>query len=221
MDLVIKAEPRDLGTKAVQIRKQGFIPASVYGHDFDSTPIQVPYHVFHKALKHGALKVEIKWSSHTQLVAIEEIQKNPRDNKVVHISFHALKQNEKTHMHVPLHFEGEAKGKKEGGVVMQQINELNVFGYPKDIPDEIVIDVTELKMDESIHVSDLVGKYKFEFAEEDLEKTVAVCHYPKIQEVSEPEAVEAAEADATPEGEAAPQESEAPAEAPVEEKKAA
>ncbi len=205
MDIKIEATPRDPSVKAVQIRKQGFVPACVYGHDMKSTPIQIPYAVMHRALETGALKIEVKWGKSSQLVAIEEVQVNPRDRKLVHVAFHALKQNEKTWMYVPLHLVGEAKGKEEGGVLAQQINELNVYGYPKDISDELVIDVAHLELDESIHVSDLVSKFKVEFDSDDLEKTVVVCHYPRIQEIPETVVEEVAAAEATPaEGTPAP-----------------
>jgi large subunit ribosomal protein L25 len=96
----------------VQVRKQGFVPGCVYGHDMDSTPIQVSYSKLQQILKKGALKLEVSIDGKKQLAAIEEVQRNPGDGKLVHISFHALKQNEKTWMHVPLHLEGESAGVK-------------------------------------------------------------------------------------------------------------
>jgi large subunit ribosomal protein L25 len=222
MDMLLEAKKRDLTVKAGRLRRDGWIPCCVYGHDMGSTPIQIKEHIIRKCLRAGALKVDVSFDGKKQLVAIEEVQKSPTGKEIIHIAFHALKQNEKTHMHVPLHLEGVAKGKKEGGVVSQQINELNVYGYPKDIPDEIVVDVTDLEMDGSILVKDLMSEFKFEFDEADLEKAVAVCHYAKIQE--EPE-VETTEVEAA-EGEGAevtelPTKEEKAEETPEETKKAA
>ncbi len=207
MDKVLQATPRDLSTKATQVRKQGFVPASVYGHDMESTPIQIPYTAMWKVLHTGAIKCEVKWGSTTQLVAIEEVQKNPRDGKIVHVSFHALKSNEKTWMHIPIHLEGESEGKKAGGVMAQQLNEIYVHGYPKDIPDELVIDVSAVELDSSIHVKDILNKFpKLEVSEDDIEKTIVVCHYAKVVEFEpdttevEPEVVGGGEATTTEEG---------------------
>ncbi len=189
MDLVLKAQERDLSVKGVTLRNQGFVPGCIYGHEFKSTPIQIAYTDLWKAVHSGAIKCEVKYGNKTQLVAIEEIQKNPKDGKYVHVSFHALKSNEKTWMHIPIHFKGESLGKKAGGIVSQQMNEVYVYGYPKDIPDELVFDISGLELDSSFHVSDMVKGYKFEVAEEDLEKTVVVCHYAKVQS-DEPDTTE-------------------------------
>ncbi|MBL7663804.1 MAG: 50S ribosomal protein L25 [Bacteriovoracaceae bacterium] len=191
MDKMLNAEKRDLNVKAGRVRKAGFVPACVYGHEVKSTPIQISKWDMKKCLASGALKVELKVGTTTHLVAIEEVQKT-YSNEIIHVAFHALKQNEKTHMHVPIHLVGDAKGKEAGAVVMQQINELTVYGYPKDIPDEIVVNVAHLDVDDSVHVKDLVSKFKFEFHVDDLEKTLCVCHFPRIQEIPEAPVAEVA-----------------------------
>jgi large subunit ribosomal protein L25 len=193
----LAAKKRKTTVKASSLRKKGIVPGCLYGKDMDSTPIEIQLKDLQKFLSKKAQKVELVIEGKKYLAGVEEIQKGNLQNKLVHVGFHALKQNEKATLTVPIELTGEAKGHKEGGVVAHPINEITIKGYPADLPDKISIDVSELELGDSIKVKDFEGKFPFEFLSEDLDKVFATCHYPKVQETET--TVEAAEATETAE----------------------
>jgi large subunit ribosomal protein L25 len=220
MDMTVQAKKRDTGTKAKTLRGQGWIPACVYGHHMKSTAVQIKADDVKKLLgKHAAMVTLNIAGMGKVLVGLEEVQKNAFGNELIHISFHALEQNEKANLEVPVEFVGKAKGLTVGGILKEQLQTLTVRGFPKDLPDRILIDVSALDIGGNIHVSDLAGQYKCEFLKEDLEKIIVTCAHPKLQLVPETPVAETAEVAA--EATAATAQPAATTAAPAQEKKAA
>ena len=80
---------------------------------------------------------------------------NPFSGNIVHIDFHAIKEDEKIHARVPVRLTGESAGVKLGGLLEHQIHTLEVVCLPKDLPEAITYDVCHLNTGDFVHVSEL------------------------------------------------------------------
>jgi large subunit ribosomal protein L25 len=164
----LKAERREaLGTEQVKkLRHDGKVPGIVYGRHVEAPiPIQLDEReVFH--LTHGShagslesivIDLEIKDGRKTfkHPALIKEVQTDALRGTVLHIDLNEISLKEKIHTHVPVHSRGECKGEKTGGILEQVIREIEISCLPTDMPEEIVVDVTELGLHESIKVADL------------------------------------------------------------------
>jgi large subunit ribosomal protein L25 len=131
---------------------------------------------------------------------IKDIQRDPVSGKILHIDFQHISMDEKIKIEVPIKLEGTADGVKNfGGIMSWNIRRIMVSCLPTDIPDKISLDVTDLKIHDSIHVKDIPAT-KFEILD-DPEETIISVVPPTI--VKEP--VAAAEGEEGEEGEEAPE----------------
>ncbi len=92
---------------------------------------------------------------HDKLAILKEIQKNPVTEKAEHIDFYELRENEKMKVFVPLVMSGKSVGVAEGGIMQQIRRTLGIRCLPKDIPLKIEVDVSALKIGDSLHISDI------------------------------------------------------------------
>ncbi|MFH1062585.1 MAG: 50S ribosomal protein L25 [Candidatus Omnitrophota bacterium] len=153
------------GTSAAKkVRALGFVPAIVYAKK--ENPIQVG--VNHKELiklvhKYGEtaiinLKLDNNGAITDYPVIIKEIQIDHIKNNVLHVDFKLINMTEKIRVHVPLVTKGDsdAPGVKEGGILEHVLHEIEIESLPMNLPKQIVVDVSGLKVGESIHVRDLI-----------------------------------------------------------------
>lgn len=180
MDITLNAQKRDTSVRGVKLRKQGFIPACIYGKDMESLPIQIKEIELDKCVKAGAVKLKLKVGRKSYLASIEEIQKDCIGSKYYHIGFHTFDANEKVTMHVPIHLEGKAIGQTNGGFLQQQLSEITLYGLAKDLPDELVVNVSSLEVGHSLHVSELQTNPKWEIKDK-ADKVIVACNYSKIK----------------------------------------
>lgn len=204
MDITLNAEKRSKDQKVKKLRADGLIPCSVYSKSHSDTMMAIPELELKKCFKSGAKKINIKIGSKTLLTSVQEVQKTPVTNKILHVSFHAFDANDKIHLTVPVHLEGTAPGTKEGGVVNLQLNEVSLFGPANKLPEEIIVNIDSLALGSSLHISDLSASADYKIEEAD-DRVIVVCNMPKVQplEVAAEEGVEAE----TPEVEASTEES--------------
>lgn len=159
--LDLTAQPRTSeGTAAVKrLRKAGSIPAVVYGRKTDVTNVQVHGKTFTKLLEASAsdnILVSLKFDNGSeQLALVQEVQHDHLRGGILHVDFHAIAMDEEIHAAVPVELVGEAIGLKLGGLVEAIHHTLEVRCLPKDLPEHITIDVTNLKVGEGIHVRDI------------------------------------------------------------------
>ena len=144
---------------ARQLRREGFIPAVVYGHGEESTHLQLNTdEVEHLLGRISAattvigLKVGKK---QTQNVLIREIQRHPVTPIILHIDFFHIREDEKIRVAVPVHLDGRPEGVEAGGILQQVRHELQVECLPGDIPEGFHIDVSALLVGDSLHIGDL------------------------------------------------------------------
>ncbi|MGH2450601.1 MAG: 50S ribosomal protein L25 [Candidatus Limnocylindria bacterium] len=150
-----------LGKKVRALRRQGVLPAVVYGGRADSTPVETDAHAFALGYR--------RWGRTTLLTLeglpggdvpalISEVARDPRSGRFFHIDFARVSLTEKTHADVPLHFVGEAGAVKNlNAVLVNAIDHVRVEAFPQDIPRRIDVDLRPLEeVDDAVHVRDLV-----------------------------------------------------------------
>ncbi len=156
--IVIEAKKRDqLGKyNTKKYRNEGFIPAVVYGDDVNQ-PVLIDQKRFSKLFdsigEHAIVTVDIEGNK--QDVLVRDYQEHPVTRKLIHVDFYKINPKRKVKTRIPVHPQGLAPGVKMGGVMEQYLHGLIVECLPDDIPEDIKIDISGLKLKQGIYVRDL------------------------------------------------------------------
>lgn len=157
----LRAEPRsETGKSAArQIRREGRLPAVVYGHGDESRPLTIDSHEFDRLMSriHAAttvIELDIDGGEPEQ-VLIREIQRHPFRSEVLHVDFFHIRADEVIRVSVPVHLLGHPTGVEEGGILQQTRHEIEIECLPSDIPSEFTVDVSALEIGDSIHIADI------------------------------------------------------------------
>jgi len=189
---------------AREIRKEGNIPAVLYGKGTDTISLVINPSELKEALSTAAgentlLEIRVKDGEEDikKLSLLREIQYDFLTSKPIHLDFQALDMNQKITVSVPVQIEGKSIGVKEGGILEEILREISVECLPADIPNSFNVDVSELEVGHSIHVNILEIKEGISILHEP-EDTIVTVLAPKvevveIEEVEEEEGAEAAE----------------------------
>jgi large subunit ribosomal protein L25 len=159
----LKAEQRTaVGRSATRkLKARGIIPAIVYGGKEKPQPLQVSARDINAMLSHAAgenilVELEIAGEKSNRTALVQEIQHSPVGGDILHIDFHAVSMDEKIQAEVPLEPTGIANGVKNfGGLLEQSLRSLPIECLPRDLPDRITVDVSNLDIGDSIHVRDI------------------------------------------------------------------
>ena len=156
----LKVEKRSLlGKKVRKLRKEGILPANVYGRDMKSASVQVPLKDFLNIFRevHETGLVDLAYDSQTLPVLIHNVQIDPRTQTPLHADFFKVNLKEKTTARVPVVAIGEAKAVTDKvGLLEQPVSELEIEALPTDLPEKIEVNVEQLtKVDDQIIVSDI------------------------------------------------------------------
>jgi len=159
----LAVERRDaIGRAAVRkLKARGVVPAVVYGGKEKPEPLQVLRRDVSVMLSHASgenilVELEIAGEKTTRSAMVQEVQHSPVGGDVLHIDFHAVSMDEKIEADVPLEPTGTANGVKNfGGLLEQSLRALTVSCLPRDLPDKISVDVSNLNIGDSIHVRDI------------------------------------------------------------------
>jgi len=159
----LAVERRDaIGRAAVRkLKARGVVPAVVYGGKEKPEPLQVLRRDVSVMLSHASgenilVELEIAGENATRTALVQEVQHSPVGGDVLHIDFHAVSMDEKIEADVPLEPVGTANGVKNfGGLLEQSLRALTVSCLPRDLPDKITVDVSNLNIGDSIHVRDI------------------------------------------------------------------
>jgi len=195
MDKVtIDAKVRKNGESSPKkIRKEGNIPAVVYGKETKSLPIEIKIKDIQKTVKSAegtiliSLKLHDNQKEEEKTVVIQELQRDPVTDEIIHADFHQIAENEKTTFRVPIVIRGISEGVKEGGVMEHILREAEIKCMPKDLPATIDIDSTLLKIGDDMKVKDLKLKEGVEILEEP-EQVVITLLAPHVYEEATPAA---------------------------------
>jgi large subunit ribosomal protein L25 len=163
-DFVLSAEVRELSGKGASRRlrrEQGLIPAIIYGGDKEPTQITLAHKDLVKQLENEAFYshiITLNIGSDSHSVILKDLQRHPAKALILHADFLRVSADQKLHTKVPLHFINEANSvgvKTQGGVVTHNITQLDVSCLPKDLPEFIEVDVAELEIGKSLHISEI------------------------------------------------------------------
>lgn len=191
----IVAEKRDtFGTRSVRrMRREGQVPGVIYAGGEEAIHLSFEVKEVSRFLNHahGLVDLEISGEKTPHKCILKDVQYNPITDVPMHVDFLGVTLGTKLQMTVSLNLVGSSAGVKLGGTLDQVLRELNIECLPKDIPDSLDVDVTELNIGDGIHVSDL----SFEKVEilNDPSDTVVQVIAPRLVDVDDEIAEEAEE----------------------------
>jgi len=197
----LKAFPRTLVQRGAvkKLRASGRVPATIYGGQTKPQNLEVVYDDISDLLHDSAsenLLVDLSVESDARakrLALVQEIQHHPLSGKVLHVDFHEVSPTEKVTVSVPVETIGEAAGVKNGGGSLTHVLlKLKVRSLPKDLPEQITIDVTALEIGKSIHIGDIAAPAGVEIIGDKHLTVVSVAAPRAEEEVAAPTAAPAA-----------------------------
>jgi large subunit ribosomal protein L25 len=154
----LNVEMRQGGGKSVagRLRATGKIPAVIYGHT-TPTSITVDAREFRTAFKRITQNtiVALHLPGGVHEVLVKDYQRDNLTGQVLHVDFYEFEKGKALRTRVPIRLEGNPIGVKEGGILESLLHALEVECLPKDLPEEIVLDINELGLDRAMHVRDL------------------------------------------------------------------
>jgi large subunit ribosomal protein L25 len=190
----LDAAPRSATGKgaARSLRREGRIPAVIYGHAREPQSLSINTRELERLLGRVSAEttvIELALDGRTTRTLIREIQRHPFKRSIIHVDFQELVAGEKVTVNVPIVIVGTAAGVREGGILDQIMRELSVEVDPANIPNHIDVDVADLTIGHSVHVSDLVLPDGVTVLD-DPDATVAVVSAPKVVEETPAEPTE-------------------------------
>jgi len=195
----IKVEERKIkGKKVKALRRQGLVPANLFGGSKETEPLQLSLADFKRVYdKVGeSTIIDLNIGGKKEKALIDEVQYDPFGN-VLHVDFKRIEAGEKLTATVAIELQGEAPAVKEGrGILLTLLNELEVECLPQDLPSEIRIDITSLtEVGQEIKIADLpIDQKKVRILEHEPDDVVLKIDYPEMAEEEEPTPVSEGEA---------------------------
>jgi large subunit ribosomal protein L25 len=202
--ILLKAEKRtERGKSEVRaLRRHGLLPAVLYNKG-DSTPIKLPRKEIATLMvsgrgEHTLFNIELssdKSKKKTRWAIVKDYQVDPVKNELLHIDFMEISLEKEIKMTVPIVITKEPVGIKKGGILQQQMREIEIECLPTEIPDGIEVDASSVDIGHSLHVSDLVVKEGVKILSDPKEVILTVSApiveevTPIVEEIKEPELV--------------------------------
>ena len=204
----LKAQVRKTTGKGLAraLRREGRIPAVLYGPKTDSMMLSIDFKEFEQIVKKAnvgsvLLNLQIQnGETLTRPAMIKELQTNPVSGAFVHVDFYEIDMQRKINVSVPVVTRGKSAGVEEGGLLQIVRREIELFCLPTAIPESIEVDISELTIGDSIHIREITLPGDVELPE-DIDFTVITVLAPKVEEeVVEEEELEEGEEAAEEEG---------------------
>ena len=161
----LTASPRTLAKRAgvKKLRANGRVPAVIYGRRTNAQNLEIGLNEIEDLIHHSVsetilvdLAVEGGGAQGQRLALVQEVQHHPLSGKVLHVDFHEVAENEKVTVTVPVETVGEAAGVKTGGGVLEHVLfKIKVRALPRDLPEVINVDVSQLEIGQSIHLKEI------------------------------------------------------------------
>lgn len=163
----LQAEPRNItGRQVKSLRRAGFVPAVIYGRGFESVPIQVPLKDFERVYTEAgeSTVVYLNVGGQDYPTIIHEVVRDAVSDAYLHADFYKVRLDEKISAKIHLNFIGESPAVKElGGILVKNISEVEVSGFPQDLPHQIDVDISGLAEFKShVQIKDLSVSAKLE-----------------------------------------------------------
>jgi large subunit ribosomal protein L25 len=200
--VALNAFTRVLGERAgaKKLRAAGRIPAIIYGRQKPTQKLEVNAKEMEDLIHHSVsenLLVDLAVKDDERpkrLALVQEVQHHPLSGKVLHVDFHEVAENEKVTVMVPVETVGEAVGVKTGGGVLEHVLfRVKARGFPKDLPEQITVDVSHLNIGQAVHLGEMQAPPGVELVGDKGIPVIAVAA-PRTEEEEAAEAAEAAAA---------------------------
>ncbi|MDQ1257893.1 MAG: large subunit ribosomal protein [Candidatus Hydrogenedentes bacterium] len=193
----VQTRPGEGRAKVRKLRNKGLVPGVVYGGD--QAPLSIAFggrafgHLVHsKGGQHAIVQLDVEDDPSLSTPALlKAVAHHPVRGEAIHADFLRIRLDERISTMVPLRFEGQAIGLRDGGIMDHQVREIEVECLALEVPDEIVVNVTELKIGDTIHAGELAVPEGVTIVT-DPERPVAAVLAPRVMETAAP--VEAAAA---------------------------
>jgi large subunit ribosomal protein L25 len=177
-----------------RLRREDKVPGIVYGGGKDPVSLTMEHNKISKSLQAEAFYSHIltlKINNEPERVILKDVQRHPFKAKITHVDFQRVRADQKLHMHVPLHFVGaeNCPGVKEGGLISHILSDVEISCLPDKLPEYIEVDVSNLALNQLIHLSELnvpEGVELVALSHED-DKPVVSVHIPRVEAEPEPE----------------------------------
>jgi large subunit ribosomal protein L25 len=207
-DVTLTAQRRSAAGKgpAGRVRREGLIPAVVYGLGSDNVSVSVPsrelLHILSGATGMNTL-ITLSIDGTNELAMARQLQRHPVKGTLLHVDFVRVRADQTIQAEVPVHLKGDAEGVARGGVLEQLVHTLTVEAKPSDFPPAIEHEISELEIGGQVYVRDLAVPSGVTVLqnEDDLVAQISAPRVAEVEEAAEGEAVEgapAAEAGAAP-----------------------
>lgn len=195
MDIAtIQGETRTLGGRHAndRLRRQGLVPAVIYGHGKDPEYVSLSRHDIELALAHLQHVVQLKVGGREQQYLIKDVQYDHLQKTPIHVDLMRVDPNERVHVKVAIELRGTPAGTLKGGTLVQVLAEAEVECLLLRIPDSIRARVDHLELNDTLHVRDIEvpPDVKILHSPDDI---VAVVHPPRATVTPEAEAAAPAE----------------------------
>jgi large subunit ribosomal protein L25 len=192
-------------SESQRLRNEGYVPCVVYGGN-EQVHFYAPMILFRELVyTNEAHFVHLNIEGEESQAILQEVQFHPVSEIILHADFLKIAEDRKIKMSIPARLVGKAKGVDKGGALVQKRSALKVYAFPKDMPDHIDVDVTELDFHHAIKVGDIKAA-GLEFLDPK-QASVAVVEVPRAAKLAAEDAAKAAETAAaatTPAAGAAP-----------------
>jgi large subunit ribosomal protein L25 len=217
--LQVRERDRKGSAEARRLRREGLIPGVLYGNGRQPHAIYVPERELRRVLTgpsglHAILDVVLEGQRTTHASILKDYQQDPIRGHISHVDLQEVRLDKPIQASVTVQLVGEPEGVKEGGVLSQVQREINVEALPMEIPEHIELDVSGMKIGDTLRLADLAARDGVTYLDDQEETVLATVTLPTRVEEPEPEAEEGEE---LPEGEVPPEEQpEGAAEGPAE-----
>ena len=132
----------ELRSKAARsLRKKGIVPGVLYYSGEENVNISIEKSVLFHAMQSGQRIFEIDQGGESQYTMIKQLQYHPVTDEIIHVDLMRVRRSEKITISVPLILVGDSIGVKEGGVLSQSLNQIEISCFPTDVPEQIELDI--------------------------------------------------------------------------------
>ena len=189
------AEMRDDQGKGAsrRLRRQGMVPAVIYGAGRDPRNLMFDHNKVLRQLEDPSFYssiLNVKVGEKSRAAIVKDIQRHPSKKQIIHIDLQRIVEDEQIKMQIPIHYLGEedAVGVKiGGGTVTKLMTELEISCLPKDLPEFLEVDISELELDQMLNVSDISLPEGVEISDIMKEQDQAIVSIQEIKEIIEEE----------------------------------
>lgn len=156
-NLLLKAEIREgVGSRsAAKLRKQGRVPAVVYGHKKEPVVISLDAHNLAEGLHHGGRVVDVQIGKKKETMIFKDLQYDYLGKDIIHVDLIRVDATEMIKVTVPIELKGTAKGTHDGGIIEEHIDRLEIECKVTDIPEAIVVSIKEIGVGDTLHAGDI------------------------------------------------------------------